>query len=68
MRGVLTKRDNEREARVTNELDKAIRFASRHGEWPIDLSPAAGRALVRRPDGDNLQRRWGDVVEAVLNE
>ena len=55
-------------ARVENEVDKAIRFASLHGEWPIDLSPAAGRAVVRRPDGDDLQRRWGDVVEAVINE
>ena len=57
-----------RSARVENEVDKAIRFASSHGEWPIDLSPAAGRALVRRPDSDDLQRRWGDLVEAVLVE
>lgn len=56
------------QARVENEVDKAIRFASLHGEWPIDLSPAAGRAVVRRPDSDDLQRRWGDVVEAVVNE
>ena len=55
-----------REARVSNEVEKAIRFASLHGEWPIDLSPAAGRALVRRSDGETLQRKWGDVVEAVL--
>jgi hypothetical protein len=66
MRGVITRRETERESRVSNEVEKAIKFASLHGEWPIDLSPAAGRALVRRPDGDNLQRRWGDVVEAVL--
>lgn len=57
-----------RQARVENEVDKAIRFAQAHGEWPIDLSPAAGRAVVRRPDGDDLQRRWGDVVEAVISE
>lgn len=55
-----------RQARVENEVDKAIRFAAAHGEWPMDLSPAAGRALVRRPDSDDLQRRWGDLVEAVL--
>lgn len=57
-----------RQARVENEVDKAIRFASTHGEWPIDLSPAAGRAVVRRSDADELQRRWGDVVETVLTE
>lgn len=55
-----------RTSRVENEVDKAIRFAATHGEWPIDLSEAAGRALVRRPDSDELQRRWGDLVEAVL--
>ena len=57
-----------RAARAENEAAKAIRFASSHGDWPIDLSPAAGRALVRRPDSDDLQRRWGDVVEAALTE
>lgn len=55
-----------RVSRAENEADKAIRFASQHGEWPIDLSPAAGRALYRRPDSDELQRRWGDLVESVL--
>lgn len=57
-----------RQARVENEVDKAIRFAATHGEWPLDLSPAAGRALVRRPDSDDLQRRWGDLVDSVLVE
>lgn len=57
-----------RQARVENEVDKAIRFASAHGEWPIDLSAAAGRALVRREDSDDLQRRWGDLVDSVLVE
>ncbi|HVM46196.1 MAG TPA: hypothetical protein VM582_09700 [Candidatus Thermoplasmatota archaeon] len=55
-----------RSARVENEVDKAIRFAAAHGEWPIDLSTAAGRALVRRPDSEELQRRWGDLVDSVL--
>lgn len=68
MRGVLTRRDGLRETRVENEAVKAIRFASLHGEWPLDMSPAAGRALVRRPDSDELQRRWGDLVEAVIEE
>ena len=57
-----------RSARVENEVDKAIRFANSHGEWPIDLSEAAGRALVRRPDSDDLQKRWGDLVDSVLVE
>jgi len=57
-----------RQSRVENEVDKAIRFANAHGEWPIDLSPAAGRALARRPDCDDLQRRWGDLVDSVLVE
>ena len=56
-----------RQARVENAVDKAIRFASAHGEWPIDLSPAAGRALARRPDSDEMERRWGNLVEAVLD-
>lgn len=68
MRGVIARREFEREARVENEVEKAIRFASAHGEWPIDMSPAAGRALVRRPDGERLQTRWGDIVEAVLQD
>lgn len=53
--------------RAQNEAEKAIRFASLHGEWPLDLSPAAGRALARRPDSDELERRWGNLVEAVLD-
>lgn len=55
-----------RQARAENEAEKAIRFASLHGEWPLDLSDAAGRAIARRPDSDDLQRRWGDLVENVL--
>ena len=57
-----------RSARAENEAEKAIRFASSHGEWPLDLSPAAGRAIVRRPDSDDMQRRWGDLVEAALTQ
>jgi len=68
MHSLVMRRGVEREIRVENEVVKAIRFASDHGEWPIDMSPAAGRALVRRPDGENLQRRWGDIVEAVLRD
>lgn len=68
MHSLELRRGGEREARVENEVEKAIRFASAHGEWPIDMSPAAGRALVRRPDGEKLQGRWGDIVEAVLRE
>lgn len=68
MHSLVMRRGVEREARVENEVAKAIRFASEHGEWPMDMSPAAGRALVRRPDGENLQRRWGDIVEAVLQD
>lgn len=65
MRGILSRMPG-RESRIENEVDKAIRFASAHGEWPHNLSPAAGRALVRRPDGGDLQERWGDVVETIL--
>lgn len=66
MHSLAMRRGIEREARIENEVDKAIRFASRHGAWPMDMSAAAGRALMRRPDGENLQDRWGDVIEAVL--
>lgn len=55
-----------RQARAENEAEKAIRFASLHGEWPLDLSDAAGRAIARRPDCDEMQARWGDLVENVL--
>ena len=55
-----------RVARAQNEAEKAIRFAAQHGEWPIDISPSAGRAIARRPDSEDLQRRWGDLVESVL--
>lgn len=55
-----------RQARAENEAEKAIRFAALHGEWPIDLSDAAGRAIVRRPDAAQMQERWGDLVENVL--
>lgn len=68
MHPIVMRRGVEREARIENEVAKAIRFATDHGEWPIDMSAAAGRALVRRRDGDDLQRRWGDIVEAVLSE
>lgn len=61
-------RDTLRQARIENEAEKAIQFAARHGEWPIDLSEAAGRALARRTDSDELQRRWGDLVEAALGD
>lgn len=57
-----------RHARAANEAEKAIRFASLHGEWPMDLSPAAGRELARREDSDELEARWGQLVEAVLND
>lgn len=68
MHSLMARRGPEREARIENEVAKAIRFANDHGEWPIDMSPAAGRALVRRGDGEDLQRRWGDIVEAVLQD
>lgn len=55
-----------RTARAENEAAKAIRFASTHGEWPLEMSDAASRAIVRRPDSDDLQQRWGDIVENVL--
>lgn len=55
-----------RQTRVENEAEKAIRFASAHGEWPLDLSTAASRAIARRADSDELERRWGDLVEATL--
>lgn len=56
-----------RHTRVENEAEKAIRFASAHGEWPIDLSSAASRAIARRPDSEELERRWGDLVEATFS-
>ncbi|HUR69722.1 MAG TPA: hypothetical protein VM370_10805 [Candidatus Thermoplasmatota archaeon] len=68
MRGIVTRRELEPGTRVHNEVTKAIRFATQHGEWPLDMTPAAGRALVRRPDGDRLQERWGDIVEAILQD
>lgn len=55
-----------RSARAENEAEKAIRFAALHGEWPMDLSAAASRHLARRPDSEELERRWGDLVEASL--
>ena len=55
-----------RQARVENEAEKAIRFAAAHGEWPLDLSAAASRAIARRADSEELERRWGDLVEATL--
>lgn len=65
MRGVQS-RMPERGTRVDNEVEKAIRFANTHGGWPLDLSPAACRAVLRRPDGADLQEQWGDVVETIL--
>jgi hypothetical protein len=56
-----------RTPRDENEAEKAIRFAALHGAWPLDLSPAAGRAIARRPDSDDLERRWGSLVEVVLD-
>lgn len=56
-----------RQARSENEAVKAIRFAAAHGAWPPDLSPAAGRVLARREDSDEMERRWGALVEAVLD-
>lgn len=64
---VVTAKREPRQLRVENEAQKAIRFASAHGEWPLDLSDAAGRAIARRPDSDELQQQWGDLVEAVLD-
>lgn len=68
MRSVVARREHQREARIENEAAKAIRFAAAHGEWPLDISPAAGRAIARRADSDELQRRWGDLVEAVIQD
>lgn len=67
MRGVVARREAI-EARVENEAHKAIKFASLHGEWPLELSQAAGRAIARRSDSAELQRRWGDLVEAIVDE
>lgn len=52
--------------RAQHEAEKAIRFASLHGEWPLGLSPRAGAAILRRGDSDDLQRRWGDLADAAL--
>lgn len=54
------------QSRAECEAEKAIRFASLHGEWPLDLSDAAGRALARRPDAATLEERWGNLVENAL--
>lgn len=53
-------------ARIENEASKAIRFAHVHGGWPLDLSDAASRAIVRMPDAADMQRRFGDLVESTL--
>lgn len=57
-----------RTARAENEAEKAIRFAAAHGEWPLAMSDAASRAIARRADSDDLQRRWGDLVESILRD
>lgn len=52
--------------RAEHEAHKAVLFAERYGGWPLDLSPAAGVVLARRDDADELERRWGDLAEAIV--
>lgn len=60
------RREADRKLRAENEAAKAIRFAEGHGVWPLGLSPQASGVIARRPDSEDLQRRWGDLAESAI--